>query len=243
MDDRFNRLAADRVLAAEADSQLRESGFIVIPGPVPPEEITSFAQVYDLAVASANARDVTVGRTSTRVVDFVNRGAAFDSLYIFAPLLDACCRVIRQAFKLSVLHARTLKPKVPAGDLHVDFWHDAEGFPMIGFILMIDDFRPDNGATRFVPGSHVWPTLPEETLRERTADDAQVLACGPAGSLIVYNGAVWHGHSANLSDTPRRSIQGAYIRRTARSGGNLPERMTAETLARISPKAKYLLAV
>ena len=25
-------------------------------------------------------------------------------------------------------------------------------WPLVGFILMVDEFRPDNGATRFVPG-------------------------------------------------------------------------------------------
>ena len=45
------------------------------------------------------------------------------------------------------------------------------------------------------------------------------------------------------SGQPRRSIQGAYIRRDAESGENLPARMLPETLARISPLAKYLLAV
>ena len=55
--------------------------------------------------------------------------------------------------------------------------------------------------------------------------------------------SVWHGHTANSSDEPRRSIQGAYIRREAPSGVNLPERMRPETLARISPLAKYVLAV
>lgn len=71
----------------------------------------------------------------------------------------------------------------------------------------------------------------------------QVLACGPAGSMIVFNGSVWHGHTVNRSGQPRRSIQGAYIRRAAESGENLPARMLPETLSRISPLAKYLLAV
>jgi ectoine hydroxylase-related dioxygenase (phytanoyl-CoA dioxygenase family) len=61
--------------------------------------------------------------------------------------------------------------------------------------------------------------------------------------VIVYNGSVWHGHAANSTDKPRRSIQGAYIRREAQSGINLPARMRPETLARISPLAKYVLAV
>src|SRR5438876_6213241 len=45
--------------------------------------------------------------------------------------------------------------------------------------------------------------------------DAQVSACGPPGSLIIYNGSVWHGHGANKTSRSRRSIQGAYIRRAA----------------------------
>ena len=115
---------------------------------------------------------------------------------------------------------------------------------MVGFIVMVDDFRKDNGATRFVPGSHRSPAIPGDVMKGPTADpEGQVLACGAAGSVVVYNGSVWHGHTANSSDQPRRSIQGAYIRRTAQSSVNLPERMLPETLARIDPLAKYVLAV
>jgi ectoine hydroxylase-related dioxygenase (phytanoyl-CoA dioxygenase family) len=35
-----------------------------------------------------------------------------------------------------------------------DVQRDSSGWPLVGFILMIDAFRPDNGATRFVLGSH-----------------------------------------------------------------------------------------
>jgi ectoine hydroxylase-related dioxygenase (phytanoyl-CoA dioxygenase family) len=73
--------------------------------------------------------------------------------------------------------------------------------------------------------------------------ERQLLACGPAGSVIVYNGSVWHGHSANQTSQPRRSIQGAYIRRDAKSSVNLPARISTETLGRIGALAKYLLAV
>lgn len=115
---------------------------------------------------------------------------------------------------------------------------------MVGFILMVDEFRSDNGATRFMLGSHMWSTIPDDLMNDCLADyEGQVVTCGPAGSIIVYNGSVWHGHTANSSGAPRRSIQGAYIRREAQSGVNLPARMRPETLARIGPLARYLLAI
>ena len=115
---------------------------------------------------------------------------------------------------------------------------------MIGFIFMVDEFRRDNGATRFIPASHLWSTVPDNLKNDPRIDyDEQIVACGPAGSMIIYNGAVWHGHTTNSSNEPRRSIQGAYIRREAWSGENLGERMSADTLARIGPLARYVLAV
>jgi ectoine hydroxylase-related dioxygenase (phytanoyl-CoA dioxygenase family) len=86
------------------------------------------------------------------------------------------------------------------------------------------------------------PYAPGDVMTDATTDyENQVLAQGSAGSLIIYNGSVWHGHTANRSAKPRRSIQGAFIRRGAQSGGNLAARMRPETLARIGGLAKYLL--
>jgi len=42
---------------------------------------------------------------------------------------------------------------------------------------------------------------------------------------------------------PRRSIQGAYIRRDAESGFIQAARLRKETLPRIGPLAKYFLAI
>lgn len=100
----------------------------------------------------------------------------------------------------------------PAQELHVDVHRDSADWPLVGFILMIDEFRSDNGATRFVPGTHRESGVPEKGMTDRRVDvDGQVLASGPAGSLIIFNGSAWHGHTANRCDEPRRSLQGAFI--------------------------------
>lgn len=242
--DWFSTLAAGNDLPADAAAELQERGFVVLPGPVPPERMELLVDAYTAAMASAAGDDMKIGSTSTRVSDFVNRGAEFDDLYVFPPLLEACCRVIGRPFKLSSLLGRTLRPHSPAQELHVDVRRDSADWPLLGFILMIDEFRPDNGATRFVPGSHRWPGSPEETLSDpRTEHDEQVLACGCAGSLLVFNGSTWHGHTENTSSGPRRSLQGAFIPRDGRAGTDFAARMQPETRARLGQLARYVLAL
>ncbi len=53
------------------------------------------------------------------------------------------------------------------------------------------------------------------------SSEGEVVACGRGGSLILFNGSIWHGHTANISSEPRRSIQGYFVRRNANSGTRL----------------------
>lgn len=242
MDRWFREIAAHYDLPEEVARQLRDIGYIVIEGPVTHGRFAQLAAAYDAAVLAAHPDDVSIS-SSMRVHGFVNRGLNFDELYIYGPILAACCHIIGRPFKLSTLLARTLEPGAPAQDLHVDFKHDAEGWPMIGFIIMIDEFRSDNGATRFVPGSHTFAHAPADVMKDTTADyKGQTLACGPAGSIIIYNGSIWHGFTANRSAGRRRSIQGAFIRREAQSWLN-QSRIRPETLGRVGSLAKYLLGL
>ena len=232
----FESIAANTVLSQPELQALQEDGFVVTRGPVLTTDLTDLSRAYDSAVLHADPADVKEGTTTTRVQDFVNRGPAFNGLYLHAPLLEACCRIINQPFRLSSVVARTLNPgKVPK-QLHVDFPNDNDGWPMVGFIFTIDTFRPENGATCFLPRS-------QGTTRAPDTFDGVVPACGPAGSMIIYNGSVWHEHGPNLTDSPRRSIQGALIRRTEKSAIDWQSRMRPETLFSLSPLAMYLLGL
>ena len=67
-------------------------------------------------------------------------------------------------------------------------------------LIALDDFTQANGATRLVPGSHL-STDPIDP-------DAEVIfAEMPAGSLLVFDGALWHAGGGNRTrDQRRRSI-------------------------------------
>lgn len=243
-DDWFRIIAAGRELPAAAVRELDEIGFVVVSGPMAPAELPGLAAAYDAAVSAADPADRNRGGTTTRVNDFVNRGPAFDDLYVHPPVLEACCRVIGRPFHLSTMHARAVNPGASAQGLHVDYRRKTEAWPMVGFIFMIDEFLSENGATLFVPGSHKWPHVPGDVMPDTTAEyDGQVSACGPAGSVVIYNGSVWHGHGANRTKQPRRSIQGAYIQRDDKQAIDQAARIRPDTRARISALAKYVLDV
>jgi len=245
MGDWFPTLARGGHLPPGTAGALAERGFAVIPGPVPPEALPGLAAAYDAVMdAAAGTVDHKVGSTTTRLFDLVNRGAAFDPLYLHPPLLEAVAEVIGGPFQLSSMLGRTLRPGSPAQPLHSDLARDDPACPMVGFIFMLDAFRRDNGATRVVPGSPRWPDVPESALADPLAAlPGEELACGPAGAMLVFDASAWHGHTANTSAAPRRSIQGYFIPRHARSGFGFASRMLPETVARISPLARYLLAL
>jgi hypothetical protein len=240
-DDWYDVIASESELPPDAARQLGNLGFVILPGPVLPGGSARLSEAYDRAVSTADPADVSI-RSSTRVHDFVNRGPEFDGIYVYGPLLAACRRIIGRPFKLSTMLARTLEPGAPEQQLHVDVQREADGWPLVGFILMVDEFRAENGATRFVPCSQWLPEEPGELTMD-TACEEPVLARGPAGSMIIFNGSVWHGHTANRSAGRRRSIQGAFIPREARSAIDQASRIRPETLQRIGGLARYVLDV
>jgi len=65
MDHWFSVIAASSELAADSVKELDEVGFVVIPGPVAPPQLSRLAAVYDAAVSAADPADV--GRSRHRV--------------------------------------------------------------------------------------------------------------------------------------------------------------------------------
>lgn len=183
-------------------SELRQRGFVVTEGPFSFIDIAGIAKGYDRSFVVAPDGEIKRGRTSTRWGGLVAL-EPFYRIFLNSPLLSAAAERIGGPMKLSSFCARTLLPRVAAEPPHQDVAPGADGYPLVGFIFMIDEFRSENGATRFITGSQDGPRPP--------ADAVACDACGRAGSMIIFDGTTWHGHGANRTDKPRRSIQGAFI--------------------------------
>jgi ectoine hydroxylase-related dioxygenase (phytanoyl-CoA dioxygenase family) len=71
----------------------------------------------------------------------------------------------------------------------------------------------------------------------------EVKLTGPAGTVVVFNSHLWHGGTLNRTRRPRRAVHSYFTRRG--HGQQLDQQKYArpETLARLSPAARFILDV
>lgn len=244
MENAFASRVPDDEVIHYAARQLAEVGFLSIAGPFSSERFSVLAKTYDEAMAAASGANFNVGSTTTRMSDLLSFDKIFDEIFLHEPLLAICTRFFEQDFKLSSFLGRTLRPHAPAQALHADLPRDSEDAPLLGFILMVDPFTADNGATRFVPGSHSWSSVPGESMVNTGSKHPQEhVSCGVPGTMVLFDAAIWHGHTANATSHPRRSIQGYFVRRNARQGSDFRSVLPDRVQARMSPLARHLLAL
>ena len=70
-------------------------------------------------------------------------------------------------------------------------------------LIMLNGMCDENGATRVVPGSHLFGRHPDA---ERDRAVTSVAAEGPPGCGIVTDGRLWHGTGANRTNADRSAM-------------------------------------
>lgn len=184
---------------------------------------------------------------SRRLANLVDKGAIFERLIAEPRILELVGHVLGPKFKLSSFNARSANPfSDEPQPLHCDAGAvaDDSGYWVCNTIWLLDDFTPDNGATRVVPGSQHWKQLPQQVLSDPLQPHPQeVLLCAPAGSVVVMNTHAWHGGTANRTAHPRRALHGFYCRFDKPQQQYQKRLLRPETQAKLSPELRRLLAL
>jgi ectoine hydroxylase-related dioxygenase (phytanoyl-CoA dioxygenase family) len=100
----------------------------------------------------------------------------------------------------------------------------------------LDDFTSENGATRFVPGSHLW-----EVGRRPEPSDSVMLAEMPAGSVMFYLGNLWHGGGANQTQRSRLGVILEYVASWLRPQENHCLAVPRKTIRELPDRLQELL--
>ena len=161
-------------------------------------------------------REFKTEENARRLANLVDKGDVFRRAIVLPDLLACVRHVLGPDIKLSSLNARSTDPQTDVGQpLHVDMGAipDEKGYWVCNTVWMLDDFTPENGAMRLVPGSHKWGTRPQDVLDDPMAPHpAEILLTGRAASVAVMNAHLWHGGTANRTQAPRLAMHGFYCR-------------------------------
>jgi Phytanoyl-CoA dioxygenase (PhyH) len=235
------------MLAAADRRQLDEQGFLTLPGLMTPELLDGLRcridELFDEEGALAGS-EFKQEPGARRLANLVNKGRIFEEVILTPEVLDAMAHVLGPRFKLSSLNARSTDPFSPTDQpLHADSGAIADdaGYWVCNSVWMLDDFTPENGATRMVPGSHRWNRLPPPELYDRYPGEELVL--GEAGTVVIMNAHMWHGGTANRTARPRRAMHVYYTRWDKPQQQHQKKWLSEKVQARLGEEARLILAL
>ena len=190
------------------------------------------------------------GKTQ-RVWNLVNKHKEFREL-LETSIIDKFMNYIfdretrHQKYFLSSFQANILYSGAARQKLHIDtpFPEPLPPWPAkANSIWFLDDFTEANGATEYLPGSHKLSNKPTKS------DDKEcdlMKACGPAGSVLITHGNLWHRAGGNNTSESRTALLCSFAASYAREIANEEDHsivINKEIIDSFSPHLNTVLGI
>ncbi len=219
----LERVAGAETSAEEVSEILNRDGAVVVEGAVAPSMLAALNGdldrfVEDLGVGLRNPTHKFYvefyGESTVRFDGLLAKSPTFAEVMQLPLLLDVADILLKPNcadYLLNTAQLIEIRPGETAQALHRDedaWFHMPKVKPLLEVEAMyaLTDFTKASGATRVVPGSHLW-----EPGREPEPEEI-VQAEMPAGSALYYLGSVLHGGGANTTaDFRRRGMFLGYV--------------------------------
>lgn len=236
------------MLTTSEKAHLDAHGFLLLESLIP-LDTTAELRSRSLALAEAEqesgqSHTYLANDSAQRVWNLIDKGEIFEDAIQHPKMLAAMAYLLGADCTLSSFTVNVLYPGAPDAGLHIDYPLSAlptprPSFPMVAnSVWFLDDFTIENGATSCVPGSHHrLEALPQSGVEY--ADEVQI--CGPRGSVLIVNGAIWHGSSENRTNKARVGLLGFFCRSILKPQQAHLKLVSDEVIARATPTLKRLL--
>lgn len=202
----------------EQHRQLREDGFCIVENVLVGDELTRAQAALDEAVERMRRQDKSTyddrldpNASSIRVYNLPEHDPVFMHLLHQPVALDAVQAVLGPNILVSNFTANIALPGAGSMNIHSDQalvipapWNQPWA---MNVVWCLDDIYADNGATRYLPGSHHFRTfedVPADAATRMRAFEAS------AGSFIAMEGRLWHTSGANITKDKQRRQMFAY---------------------------------
>lgn len=186
--------------------QLHRDGYALLRQAVPAEWLDELRPLFDARITPSHQWPVPRGADwhHSRLDDH----AMIQAVCRLPQLLAVIGELIGERFFLAQVEGR--EPLAGGGhqQLHRDLSIQRPG-DIANAMVFFDDYGPDNGATRIVPGSH--RPYADEPPFDFNDESRSVQLAGAAGDILVFDVDLIHAGSLNRLGTRRRSILISYF--------------------------------
>ncbi len=179
-------------------AEIQERGYTVVEDFLLAEEVERIRHAFNTEVPITEMRAIGTDTGKTwRAHNLLAKTRAVDHLFLDQRLRALIEGVIGKRTQINVTTLFNILPGETEQFLHQDdgLWPIPRPHPpfLCNALIAFDDFDVENGATQLVPYSHKWHDRPVDQSVQRT----QVAM--KSGSMLVWEGALWHGGGANTS--------------------------------------------
>lgn len=222
---------------------IAERGYTIIENAIEPELIEGLnAALYRLEKEhgirpGANAFE---GHHTIRIYNLLARDRLFEQVPVHAAVLPVVEGVLDAGCLVSSLSSISIDPGETAQPLHADdtLLNMLRPHPALvcNSMWALTDFTTENGATRVVPGSHKAAEKPEFGARYDS-----IAAEMAKGSVLIWNGSLWHGGGANTSSARRVGMAMNYCAGFIRQQENQQLGIPLERVREFAPRLQELV--
>ncbi len=182
---------------------------------------------------------------NVRVFGLLERDAAFRDLIRHPVAIDLVTSLLGRNFLISNFTANIALPGSQSMKMHSD-----QGIVVpepwlqpwsINVIWCLTDVHEKNGATRYLPGSHL---ITRQAELPESAETMMKPFEAPVGAAIAMDGRLWHTSGANVTaDEERAMAFGYYSAGFIRPQVNWNAALSPETISGLSPEMMRWLGV
>ncbi len=181
-------------------ARIEHDGFTLIEDAIEPALIDAIAADLERLTDELRVQTATnifEGLRTRRIYNLLARGPVYQAIPVHENVLPLVESVLDRGCLVSSLSSIRIEPGEAAQPLHADDQHIPLPRPHVPIICntmwALTDFTADNGATRVCPGSHRESGFPEPFGQPAGLRAAKMRR----GSVLVFNGSLWHGGGAN----------------------------------------------
>ncbi len=226
--------------------EIDEAGYTILENVIEPALLDALVAALDRLereLGTAPSSNDFEGRATTRVYNLLAHDPVFEGIPVHPAVLPLVERVLDPGCLVSSLSSIRILPGEIPQPLHADdqLLPLPRPHPPIVCNTMwaLTDFTAENGATRFVPASHRLAEAGDLSRSTRGTRCAEMTR----GSVLVWNGSLWHGGGANQTSAARIGLAMNYCAGFIRQQENQQLGIPAERLRAFPRRLQQLVGL